>query len=115
MTTPAVVPGEFADIFEPKPDRPVMTRPPREQASKKFIHEVAAELRAVGLDLTPDDAAKVADWAADKMERFGARTAQGVFTMDGGGPLCSWCGTIWPLCGCHHLSEMLTDEERENA
>ena len=105
--------GEFEDIFEPTYDRPVMSRPPRETASTKFINEVAHELRTAGLDLTPDDAVKVADWAADKMARFGARTAQGIFTMDGTGPCCSWCGAIWPLCGHHHLSEVPDDEKDE--
>lgn len=94
--------GEFADIFEPEPPRALMARPPRATASKKLIREVAAALH-----LENEDAAReAADWIADKMERFGARTARGVIDLDGTGPVCSWCSAIWPLCGCHHLSEV---------
>jgi hypothetical protein len=100
--------GEFEGILEPMASRPVMSKPPRMRASMKLVREVSA---ALGID---DDAAALdaADWVADKMERFGARTARPVFGMDGEGPQCSWCSQIWPLCGCHHLSAVeFNDDE----
>lgn len=103
-TTPR---SEFEGIFEPTPSRPVMSKPQRMKASKEFVHEVAAML---GVQHS-EDATEAADWIADKMERFGARTARPVFDMHGNGPQCSWCGAIWPLCGDAHLSEELDDEE----
>lgn len=103
-TTPR---SEFEGIFEPTPSRPVMTKPPRMKASKEFVHEVAAMLGVTH----SEDATEAADWIADKMERFGARTARPVFDMHGNGPQCSWCGAIWPLCGDAHLSEELDDDE----
>ena len=52
------------------------------------------------------------DWLADYLESYGAASAQGVFTIDGAGPVCSWCGNIWPLCGHHHLtSQEATDKD----
>lgn len=104
----AETPSEFEGIFEPHPNRPVMSRPPRMVASRDFVREVQDMLDRNGGD---DDDERVADWIADKMERFGARTARPVFTMDGAGPLCSWCDAIWPLCGHHHLSESLGGDE----
>lgn len=93
---------EFEGIFEPTGNRPLMSKPPRVHASKKLIREVASALR-----IDDDDTARdAADWIADKMERFGARTAEGVIDMHGNGPVCSWCKSIWPLCGCSHLSEV---------
>lgn len=91
---------EFEGIFLPQPDRAVMSRPPREMASSKFIYQVRT-----ACDLDDATAERVADWAADWHERLGAAGARPVFDMDGCGPLCSWCGVIWPLCGHHHLSE----------
>lgn len=99
-----VDPQEWEEIFQPGHKRPVMSIPPRMLATSKFVNEVRAEL-----DLDPEVAEKVADWVADKMERFGARMAQPVFDMDGNGPICSWCTTIWPLCGHHHLSLAVRD------
>lgn len=94
---------EFEGIFEPnRGDRPVMSRPPKVEASVKFIHEVRDMLAD-----TEGVATDVADWIADKMERFGARTAEPVFTMNGAGPVCSWCHVVWPLCGHHHMSTVL--------
>lgn len=101
-------PSEFEGIFAPQGTRKPMSRPPEMLASRGFIREVA-EMVA---DRWPDSTA-VADWIAGKMERFGARTAQPVFDMDGSGPICSWCGAFWPLCGHHHLSEVLDESEED--
>lgn len=97
---------QYAD--DTRPNRPVMSRPPRVVASTAFIREVAHKL-----DWPVDSvgAREVADWIVDKMERFGARTAQGVIDLNGNGPVCSWCGVIWPLCGHHHQSEVLADDD----
>lgn len=98
---------EFTGIFissgEP---RPVMSKPRRMQATKKLIREVQD-----ALGIADDKAFEAADWVANKMERFGASSAQPVFDMDGSGPNCSWCGMIWPFCGHHHMSNNLPDED----
>lgn len=103
--------GEFAEIFEPFwGNRRPMSQPPRVTASMKFIREVQH-----ALDVADDDKAReAADWIVDKMERFGARTARMVFDAEGNGPQCSWCGTIWPLCGHHHQSEVVEDAEEQD-
>ena len=92
---------EFEGIFLVAPStpevRPVMSMPSRVVASKRFISEVIEMLEESGADKT-----KVADWIADKMERFAASFAKPVIDMDGNGPICSFCSVIWPLCG-HHL------------
>lgn len=36
-------------------------------------------------------------------------------TMEGSGPNCSWCGAIWPLCGHHHMSENLPEDESDSS
>ena len=101
---------EFTGIFAGTHEtRPVMSKPRPMQATKKLIHEVQ---EALGI---PDHrAVEAADWVANKMERFGASMAQPVFTMDGSGPSCSWCGMIWPLCGHHHMSNNLPDDEEDS-
>lgn len=94
---------EFKGILVPAsgtPERrPVMSHPPRYVASRDFTLEVSDLLdRSAG----PQD---VADWIVDKMERFGALMAEPMFDTEGNGPICSWCKTIWPLCGHHHQSQ----------
>jgi hypothetical protein len=91
-------------------ERPVMSVPPQCQATKRFTREV---MDATGIT-DESEAARVADWIVNKMERYGASTSRPVFTMDGEGPKCSWCGMIWPLCGHHHLSEVLDDDEESD-
>ena len=112
MTEQVVVEREFEGIFEPGEKRPLMSKPSRVFASKKLIREVAEALNIADEDVARD----TADWIADKMERFGARTARGVLDLEGNGPVCSWCSTIWPLCGCAHLSEVDfgDDDGKEN-
>lgn len=97
---------EFEGIFMPhEGERPVMSKPPTMRASKKLIDQVRWELGLPG-----DVAVQVADWVADRMERYAALFAKPVFSMDGGGPVCSLCGVIWPLCGHHHLSAEIDEE-----
>jgi len=100
---------EFHGIFlNDGTTRPLTAAPPPMKATKKLIREVQD---ALGI---PDErATEAADWVADKMERFGARSAQPVFDMDGQGPMCSWCGMVWPLCGHQHQSEETNDESDE--
>ena len=101
----SAIPGEFEGIFlYGSEQRPVMSRPPMPQASDKLIGMVRD-----GLDIEDlDQARETADWIAALLERFGASCAQPVLDTDGAGPVCSYCGQIWPLCGHHHLSEMLS-------
>lgn len=101
--------SEFnAIIINTGEPRPLMSKPRRLQGTKKFIRHVQDNLNI------PDaQAFEAADWVLNLMERYGARTAQSVFTMEGSGPNCSWCGAIWPLCGHHHMSENLPEDESE--
>ena len=101
---------EFEGIFERQSNRPVMTMPPRMVPSAKLV----AQIR-IACDLDHATAERVAYWAADWGERLGARTAQPVIDMDGSGPICSWCGMLWPLCGHHHLSEEINHDDEETA
>lgn len=97
---------EFEGIFMPHHGtRPVMSKPPTMRAAKNLIDQVRWEL-----ELDDDVAVRVADWVADRMERYASQFAQPVFTMDGSGPVCSLCSVIWPLCGHHHLSAEVDDE-----
>lgn len=101
--------NEFEGIFLGTMEtRPVMSKPKPMQATKKFIREVQD-----ALSIPDDKAFEAADWVANKMERFGASSAAPVFDMDGSGPNCSWCGMIWPLCGHHHMSDNLPDDDDE--
>ncbi|MDQ1113983.1 hypothetical protein QE418_003431 [Microbacterium testaceum] len=106
---------EFEGILQYADDAPVerppMSVPPRVVASSVFIREVR-----VALAIDDDDQARVvADWIVDKMERFGARSAEPVFDMKGHGPKCSWCGMIWPLCGHHHQSAVDFGDDDESS
>lgn len=89
-------------------NRPVMSKPYPFKAARVFVDRVMVEL-----DVPDRERAEVvADWIVNFAERFGAHGARPMFDMDGNGPQCSWCGTIWPLCGHHHMSGAL-DEESE--
>lgn len=82
-------------------------------AASAPIVESEFEVREA-LHIEDDDRAReAADWIIDKMERFGARSAEGVFDLQGNGPKCSWCGMIWPLCGHHHQSEVQFDDDAD--
>lgn len=103
--------NEFDGIFLASGEtRPVMSKPKPMVATKKLIREVQD---ALGI---PDDkAVEAADWVANKLERYGAYFAQPVFDMEGNGPSCSFCGMIWPLCGHHHMSNNLPDDEESES
>ena len=88
--------------------RPVMSMPLGVEASSDFISRVRAEIPCT---VTDDEATAVADYVLNLMERYGAFSAQPVVNMHGVGPCCSWCGTIWPLCGHHHWSGVDFDDE----
>lgn len=94
---------EFAGIMLSSGDsRPVMSHPPKMAASKAFVREVQDVL-----DSADGSVEALADWVVDKMERFGALMAEPMFDTEGNGPLCSWCKTIWPLCGHQHQSQRI--------
>lgn len=101
---------EFRGVGQwPAGERPVMSRPPDPIANKVFVDEVRHALGIEG-----DAAVRAADWILGKMERYAAWHAQPVFTLDGNGPVCSLCGTLWPLCGHHHLSGANGDHAAED-
>lgn len=100
---------EFHEIIQSTGgERPVMSKPRPFTATKKFIQHLHDNIG----ELSQEEAA---DWVLNLMERYGARTAQPVFDMDGSGPQCSWCGTLWPLCGHQHMSEEIEEDEHEGA
>lgn len=101
---------DFDEIFERGHGaQSLMGRPVDVQASNKFIHQVQLELEIEDRD----EATRIADWAARKMDRFGALRARPVFDDEGNGPQCSYCDTSWPLCGHHHWSAEFKDEQDE--
>lgn len=89
-------------------ERPPMSVPLKVEASKDFIDRVRTEIPCT---VTDDEATAVADYVLNLMEKYGAFQAQPVVNMHGTGPCCSWCGTIWPLCGHHHWSGVDFDNE----
>lgn len=90
--------------------RPVMSKPRPFKATKKFIRHVQDNL-----NIPDEQATDAADWVLNLMERYGANSAQPMFDMDGNGPSCSWCGMIWPLCGHHHMSSNLPENDEEES
>lgn len=100
---------EFDGVFVEGSPHPVMTKPHPPLATREFEREVRD---ALGI---PDERSReAADWVAAKMDGFAAYHARPVFTMTGEGPICSYCGAIWPLCG-HHLMSGVDDEPEEEA
>ena len=97
------MPGEFDNMIILGEPRPLQAMPAPVQASNAFIREVEEALEGK----TPQEQA---NWIANKMERYAAAFAQPVFDMEGGGPVCSFCGAYWPLCGHHHLNGMSQEE-----
>lgn len=102
--------GEFDAIFEASGPRKVMSRPPMPLASQKLIDEVAERF---DMDRYDPATREAADWLAAKLERYAMWHARPVFGMDGGGPECSLCASIWPLCGCSHYSNPAAHESNE--
>lgn len=95
-------PHEFAGVAIWPADgeqnrRPITAKPLPARASRDFVREVRDALR-----IPEDRAEAAADWVLGKMDRWAAAYSEPVFTMQGAGPCCSYCGVIWPLCG-HHL------------
>lgn len=84
--------------------RPVM-RPPKVEATSQLVLETR-----IALEETGGDPERMAQWVAERIEEFGALQSQPIFDMEGNGPICSWCGTIWPLCGHSERSEVLGDD-----
>lgn len=42
---------------------------------------------------------EIAQWVSDRIEEHGSQHARPVFSMEGNGPFCSYCGAIGPICG----------------
>lgn len=103
--------NEFDGILIPQGgNRAFMSRPPEFKAARVFVDRVMAEL-----DVPDRERANVmADWIVNFAERFGAYQAAPMFDMDGNGPRCSWCGTIWPLCGHHHMTGRNLEEDDDD-
>lgn len=86
--------------------------PPPVIASMDFVRRLQDESPIP----VPDDARqKFADWVLNMMDRYSAHYARPVLDLiDGGGPECSACGGLWPLCGHHHWTTIGLDEEGES-
>lgn len=89
-------------------ERQPMQRPGRMVATKKLMRII----QDAQIEHWTEEA--FADWFADYLEGYGASTAEPMFTTDGEGPVCSWCGSIWPLCGHHHMSNVGSDNDEGN-
>lgn len=93
---------DFTEIIRSTGDtRPVMSRPPKLIATKKWVRQVQDAATEAGGDMNA-----LADWVLNAMEEYAAWTARPVFDMEGNGPQCSVCHQIWPLCGHHHMSHI---------
>ena len=88
----------YVDIFMAGESRPVMSKPPRLTATTNLIRIIEDAQRD---NPTPE---LFADWLANFMEGYAALDAKPVFDMEGNGPVCSTCFTIWPLCGHYRMS-----------
>lgn len=98
----------FEKYMHPTGERnSVLSKPQRVLATKKAIRDIQD---ATGID-DYEKATEVADWYADRLEAYGMRFARPVFEMDGSGPVCSFCGTSWPFCGCHHHSVAIYEDK----
>lgn len=54
---------------------------------------------------------EVAQWVADRIEEYGAQFARPVFSVEGNGPFCSYCGAIGAICGHPERSLLASDCE----
>lgn len=88
------------------------TRPLGQVPEVTATDQLVLETR-IALEETGGDPERMAQWIAERIEEFGAITSRGVFTMDGDGPVCSWCHTFWGLCGHDKRTEMYPDDENE--
>lgn len=75
--------------------QPAPPRRPSTLASREYVHQVERDLRHL---ISPDDAPELADYIASELERVGGSDARLVFTVDGVGPVCSWCWAPGGLC-----------------
>lgn len=70
-----------------------MIKPQRQVATREYVAEVGR-----ALELDDDQAARVADYVIDQIEKIGSEGAILCFTTEGVGPCCSWCGALGGLC-----------------
>lgn len=84
--------------------RPVGAKP-RVHATDQLIYETERALEDT--QGTPE---QMAQWIAERIEEYGAMQSMPVFDMEGNGPMCSWCGGIWGLCGHAAISEVVGSE-----
>lgn len=75
------------------------------EPTPEFVREVEWMLRDA------DSPREVAQWVADRIEEHGSQHARPVFSMEGAGPFCSYCGAIGPICG--HPGRSLGSTEAE--
>lgn len=107
MEAPAKAPEhEFDGVLIYTESRSGMTKPTPVTATRKFVRAVRDGLAGCATD------EERADWVINLAERYAAYYARPVITMDGDGPICSFCWAYWPLCGHQHLAgSMLGDAE----
>ena len=97
-------------ILDTGQTRPLMSRPPRLIATRKWVAQV--ERAAQDAD---GDMEALADWVLNAMEGYAALTARPVFETDGTGQKCSHCMGVWPLCGHHYMTSVNADNEETGA
>ena len=73
------------------------------EATPEFVREVSDMLR------DPQDDRAVAQWIVERIEEYGAQHARLVFSVEGNGPFCSYCGSIAAYCG--HPGRAIKDDD----
>lgn len=97
-------------ILDTGQTQPLMSRPPRRIATRKWVAQVERAVRDADGDMEA-----LADWVLNAMEGYAALTARPVFETDGAGQNCSFCMGFWPLCGHHHMTSANVNNEETDA
>ena len=97
-------------ILDTGQKRPLMSKPARLNATRKWVAQVERAAREADGDMEA-----LADWVLNAMEGYAALTARPVFETDGAGTNCSHCMGFWPLCGHHHMTSVNVNNEENRA